>query len=436
MYIDAELLYLRNDIYLLKGNNDEDIVYAPLQGLSFYCTPRDAEELRRFIEDGRMVNDRELKNYLYDILNSEKEKPHDILELHRLDKAMFILTQRCNLACSYCFSQESRSSDTLDIYTIQAVIDYVISYNTNHQKVFTFIGGGEPFVEWNLLKSAIVEIVTRCNSKKINHQIRIVTNSTLVTEEKASWLADKNVVISVSFDILQDVQDRQRPFPNREKSSFTSVIKSLDLLRKYKIPFTFRATITPINVNRMLEMAHFIIDNYPEIKTIHFEPVTDDSIDNIVFFRTFTESFINTIKEMERSGVFLTNSYVSAFEHVKKHTCQGEFCVVPDGSIIACHRHSSIYDRHFDKFKFGYVQDSKVIIDDNKVKAVVQLREERYIECETCFAKWHCAGGCSSKRLVYSVENNRIHCEFIRNFIRSYIEYQLNKKIYETNQSS
>lgn len=420
---------LRSNLFVIKRNKKEYIVYAPLQGISFICDNQDADEIRKFILRGTDFTSHDLYQYIQEIGNSSKIIPSRNPSLKKPDKLMFILSQICNLSCTYCFSQESRSKELLNIDKIKNAINYFFSYNKKKRKDFTFIGGGEPFITWELLKRTILYIEEKTRLHKTTNQIRIITNATLLTEEKVAWLAEKNVVVSVSYDILPDIQNKQRPFSIPGKSSFDAVNVGINMLRKYKVPFTFRTTITPTNVYRMLEMARYVIKNYPEIKKIHFEPVTDNAIDNKSFFRDFVKNYFKALTVCQKNGVFLTNSYIASFDFIRNHMCQGEFCLVPDGGILACHRHSSNNDLHYDSFKLGFVTDDKLVIDQVSLKNVEKIRKLRTKKCNRCFAKWHCAGGCTSKHLVYSENNNIIHCNFIRSFLLSYIEYQLKNQL-------
>ena len=415
---------LRDNLFILPSTGRNKIVYAPLQGYSFFCTPKDVHEIAAYIKNGTPISDNHLNKYLKTIEEEEIEYPNEAPSIIRPNRLLIILSQQCNLACSYCYAHESRSKQRLDLNIIFTGVDYLLSYDENDLKVFTFIGGGEPFVTWNLLEESIYYIEKKANERNIKYQIRIVTNGTLITEEKAQWLSNKNVVISLSFDILPDIQDKQRSMPHGI-SSHAKVAQGIDVLRKNKIPFIFRSTITHLNVGRMLEMAKTIYASYPEIRRLHFEPVTDDSIDNQLFFKNYIVSFFKTIHFCEANNLFLTNSYINSFEHIKNNMCQAEMCLTPDGSIVACHRHSSDDDPIFEKLKYGFIKDGKMVMEQSSISNVISIRNERFDDCSSCFAKWHCAGACTSKKLVYSEKNRYLHCEFTRDILNKYIEHQL-----------
>ncbi len=419
-------LSLRKNLYIVPTQDgDKYIVYAPLQGFSFFCNSTYADELNEFISNGQIPQNESLASYISTILKESIEEPYVSPEINNLDKLLIILSQKCNLNCSYCFAQNSRSNEVTSVDKVKVCIDYILERNNGNQKTFTFIGGGEPLITWELLKESITYIENRAKECNVKYQIRIVTNATLLDEKRVQWLNRSNIVVSVSTDVLPDIQNSQRPFYNKEKSSFDYVDNALRLLHKYKIPHTLRATITELNVGMMGEMVMFSINNYPHIKRLHFEPVTDNLIDNGRFFNSFIDNFMKAYDICIKNGIYLTNSYITSFEHIKTHLCQGEMCLVPDGSIVACHRHSSNNDPLFKTFKYAAVKNNQVITNRVDIEKVLKMRMSRLPDCEQCLAKWHCAGGCTSKRQVYNKMNQTLHCEFTRNLIIRYIEYKL-----------
>jgi sulfatase maturation enzyme AslB (radical SAM superfamily) len=309
-----DTLTLRDNLFIVpNATNDKYIAYAPLQGFSFFCGENDVKELKEYLTTGQLPQNDVLASYISKLLKEPTETPFAGPEINCFDKLLIILSQRCNLNCSYCFAQNSRSNSIISIDHVKTSIEYILERNNGSQKTFTFIGGGEPLVTWDLLKESIQYIESRAKDLNVQYQIRIVTNATLLDENRIKWLNRGNIVISVSSDILPEIQNSQRPFHNAEKESFNYVDNALKLLHKYKMPHTLRATITELNVDRMDEMAVFSINNYPSIKRLHFEPVTDNSIDNNTFFKKFIDSYISTYSKCEQRGVYLTNSYISSY---------------------------------------------------------------------------------------------------------------------------
>lgn len=415
-----------NDIYLIEIEG-RYMLYAPLKGVATLCDKRviDSIDLNHSLEEN--LRSHPFFRCKIKGLNAfTNVSVADNPEIDFKNRLVIIPSHKCNLSCSYCYAQESRSVKELDLAFIKKSIDYIFGQDTGKTKVFTFIGGGEPFMTWSSLAGSIDYIIRQSKKLNVEYQIRIVTNATLLNYDIVKWLSErKNIIINVSSDILPDIQNSQRRL-SEKINSFDLLNDAINLLRHFHIPYTLRSTITFNNVCRMSEMVEFASSHYSDIKRLHFEPVTDNRIDNGIFFNQYLLYFFDAWTLSKSKGILLTNSYISSINHIKRHFCQGEICIVPDNKIVACHRHSSSVDVLFDSFEYGNVNQDGIHINSSKLKIVQDNRNNQNKFCETCFVKWHCAGGCASKRLSYNTGNNLIHCDFIRNIIAKYILLKLN----------
>lgn len=211
-----------------------------------------------------------------------------------------ILSQFCNLACTYCYAQESRSKEILNKDKLKQTIDYILS-QPNNNKRFSFIGGGEPTLTWELLEWAINYIDI---SKKDGQKVRcsITTNGTLLSDEKIKFLKEHKVHIGISFEILPEIQNVQRKYANPNLKSFDAVNATIQKLTINNISYSFRSTITKRNVGLMKEMVIFAAENYKNIKRLHFEQVTDMQDNDLKFYNDFISNFFAARKIGKKGG--------------------------------------------------------------------------------------------------------------------------------------
>jgi uncharacterized protein len=87
--------------------------------------------------------------------------------------------------------------------------------------------GGEPLIEFNLLKAAVNFADKMCGGKKV--RFSITTNATLIDEKKACFLRDAGFAVLVSIDGPKDMHDRHRVYSNGE-GSYDSALKGLKTL--------------------------------------------------------------------------------------------------------------------------------------------------------------------------------------------------------------
>jgi len=421
------MILLKNDIFVLPtSNEDKYIIYSPLRGISFWANKKAAAIVQNYIEKGIEIPTEHttLHKYIEDMKVMSVKEPTRKTAKKTTNDAVFVLSQKCNLACSYCYALSTRSQNTLCKEKIKTVVDFVLSNPSDGKKSFSFIGGGEPTVDWDLFVWAIEYIKSKSQNQKLS--LGITTNATLLDEKRVLWLKDKDIGVGISFDILPEIQNKQRPFPDKSKNSFDVVDKNIRLLIENERTKRIRSTITSDSVTLMPKMVQFVIDNYPQIKKLHFEPVTDPREDLKDYYGKFVEYFFPARNIGAANGVNVYNSMTNCANRVQTRFCAGEFCVTPRGEIVTCHRVSSDDDENFKNFCYGEIGDT-IEINDNAAEYVDSVADAKMPRCKSCFAKWHCAGMCTNTRLLLSDEQLVLACDFTKTMIIKTLEEKLNK---------
>lgn len=416
------MLSLRKDIFILNRKPDGCLVYSPLRGKAFYMETNMEEILLRYIK-GEDLSEQEWNSALgHYLVQLEKENVYvPKQKVFNPRGITFILSERCNLDCSYCFAKEYRDSVVLSKQKIETLVKHYINSVKRSEYVFTFIGGGEPTLTWSKLQYAI-DTICKCVPKNVKLCIAIVTNATLLTEERLAYLLQiKNKIhISVSFDVLPDIQNSNRKYAKTGKNTFDVVHYTLGKLRELEIPFSIRSTITADNVHRQKEMVDFIDQHYCP-KYIHFEPVT--SIENTEeFYTTYVTEFIEAFKRAQKHHIKLRNSITHRWRRINTSFCNGELCVTPNGDIIFCHRLASKNKNTYLDFVYGNVTNEEMNIDIEKRISIVG--RQKHEKCKECFAQWICAGGClAEKQMPETIQ--RLHCDYVRRMIIALIELEM-----------
>lgn len=406
--------YKGSDIFIERiDDNNGFLVYSPLRGGCFVVGEEAKQELEHYLETGEMPKNTQLSSHL---TNWEYKLPIDV-QRYNLDtnnKCVILLTQQCNLHCSYCYAKKSRSNETASKENIKLMIDYVLGNRPKSQKIFSFIGGGEPTLNWDLLAWSIEYI--RGTQKHENVIISITTNGTLLTEERIVWLKENKVDIGLSFDILPEIQNNLRSFKNGE-GSFNRINHTIGLLHKHDLFFRIRATVSHDAVELMPMMVEFVRDNYPFISHVQLEPVQDKEQNVRSYYDKFIEHFMTAYQIGKQSGIDVYNMITLSIETTKAQFCRGEFCMTPDGNIVACQRFSSERDALFHKFRYGKIENGKVQIEKDSLTEVETLFSKKLSKCETCFAKYNCAGICTAIRSDLDIEQIEEHCEFTKKLL-------------------
>lgn len=424
------MVELESDIFVIPTSGDKFIVYSPLRGAAFYANSEAANAIRGYIRNGTFpekIKGTALEKHIHHLAQVEVEEPQKQDLFTDSSGAIFILSQICNLGCSYCYAQNSHSKETLPYEKVQSVIDLVCAKNTPKSKSFSFIGGGEPLATWKFFKWSVEYIKKAIEKNSLSSRIGLTTNGTLLNQERVLFLKENEVVVSVSSEILPEIQNEQRPFQSEGINSFDRVHNGINLLITNGLIPRIRSTITKRNVSLMPRMVEFAIKNYPEIKALHFEPVTNMNENNDEFFRAYIPSFNEAKRIAKEREIGLRNSITHSFSRLRTRFCRGEFCITPSSDIVSCHRISSDRELSFELFKYGKVADN-IQIDTGAVNRVLEVSEVKHLDCTSCFAKWHCAGGCPMYRVTSTEKEFLSYCTFVRDTIRSVLDEKLQRQ--------
>ena len=102
------------------------------------------------------------------------------------------LTEKCNLHCSYCFYKYKDNSTTIHIKDFYAIMN-ILPMEKDSEFV---ISGGEPLLEFNLVKK-IIKRVRKCYP--LNY-ILLQTNGILLNKDIIQTLRKYNVNIEIGLD--------------------------------------------------------------------------------------------------------------------------------------------------------------------------------------------------------------------------------------------
>jgi len=122
-----------------------------------------------------------------------------------------VVTLRCNHKCVYCHaSAQTMEKEGYDMSekTAKEVIEKIFQ-TTSHFVAIEF-QGGEPLVNWPIVKYIIEESYERNKKAKKDLEIRLVSNFSLMDEKKFKYLLDKKVGLCLSLDGPEKIHNRNR----------------------------------------------------------------------------------------------------------------------------------------------------------------------------------------------------------------------------------
>lgn len=122
---------------------------------------------------------------------------------------MIILTENCNLACTYCY-EHHKTKNVMSFETAKYILDKELSKKDGYEEIIVDLFGGEPFLEFELIKKIHSYIFSKDWGKKI--MCCATTNGTLVHGEVKEWLKEHRdtMWVGLSLDGTKEMHDINR----------------------------------------------------------------------------------------------------------------------------------------------------------------------------------------------------------------------------------
>lgn len=413
------LISLIKDTLVVK-DNDSYIIYSSFKGL--------ITRIGVFPES---------KSTIYQALNKagffsgipETTRRANIQNWSGFQSLTFLLTRQCNLCCYYCSAYAKPAGESMPLELALDSLEWFVRQLTSETIRISFHGGGEPTLAEGVIKSVVGRAKEICGNKKLNFQI--VTNGT-ADSSFMDWMMDEKFGISVSMDGPPDVQNRNRPLATGEGSSgiVEANIRRL-LARNYKL--TVRLTFSPVD-----DIA-WIIRYFGElgVRSLHLEPLFPygREYEKVVFGKgrpneiyspdgnEFLASFLAAMDVANKYGIKIKNGHLSHFAKGIGYFCgaaSGRTMVVThDGFLSGCLEIVDAKDKDFKDFCLGqYVPEERNFkIHKDRLTLMLNRHADSLLRCKSCYARYHCAGGCAVKAVRESgkfFERDLPYCQFTK----------------------
>jgi len=264
------------------------------------------------------------------------------------------LSNRCNLACPWCYSacnaqakfDQAQTRKNLSWFLAQAPQRRTLKNGRETPAPRVSFFGGEPLHEWD----ALVETVEWLREQVPDIRIGIVSNMSLLSSEKLEWLAAHKVAISASVDGCPEVVSA-RVDKHTGKSREADIYRGAKvLLAKYPHK-TCRATVSPATVDRLTESVIYLHEEvgFQTVNCVLAGGCANDWMPVIPVLAEQITKLTDWWIEKMRAGVFvdlfhLRNHITSLWKpgnlvgrNLCKAGCQTIACTV-EGDLYPCHR--------------------------------------------------------------------------------------------------
>lgn len=391
------------------------IAYAPLQGVYTLLNEQEASALQSVLNT---AEDPSASEFLSEVRNRRElpllPAPPTTDDIWEVD---FLLNNICNFHCSYCYSAAGRSNKRMPQQAWKKSIDFIFDKD-KESKIplkINFSGGGEPLISFQEIKNVIHYIEEKYGSCKRPYKLGIVSNGSLLTDEIIHYVHDKQIKLVISFEILPELQ-------NRERGSYDKVKSNLLRMHDLGCPFGIRTPLTEDALPYLPQMLEEMHRTYPFLDSLVVEPVhspewygTPDKLQ--AYFDLFYTTFTNALPIAKKLGINLCSNAFSLLKYRRKSKCLCKMVITAEGTISHCARVASATEPLYHDFVYGTCNtpdNAPVSFNQEMFQKINKRNIFDQPECRECYARWNCGGDCSLFRQTYPAECFEISCRFTR----------------------
>lgn len=181
----------------------------------------------------------------------------------------FVLTERCNHVCQYCHSSVvgmERTDTDMTIDVAERAVDFALS--TTSPWLSIEFQGGEPMANWDVLRHVVQYGRERSRSLGKTLTFSLVTNFSLMTEERLDFLVQNRVQICTSLDGPEDLHNQIRLYQQGNSHELTTKWISRVNARYVEMgldPTLYRVEALPTITRAALSRPHDIIDEFVRV---------------------------------------------------------------------------------------------------------------------------------------------------------------------------
>ncbi|MEA4888252.1 MAG: thioether cross-link-forming SCIFF peptide maturase [Clostridiaceae bacterium] len=326
----------------------------------------------------------------------------------RIKSMCLHLCHDCNMRCRYCFAGTgdfgTGKRSMLDYETGCQAVEFLLAASGGRHNLDIDFFGGEPLMNWPVVEALTAYCERRAGETGKNIRLTITTNALLLDEAKTAFINQhfKNCVLSI--DGRQDVHDFMRP----DAGGHGTYKRVADHIRSFvaargEREYYLRGTFTHHNLDFSADVLHLAsLGSQVSVEPVVAPPGCGYEIrpeDLPAIEREYEKLAQAMLAADSRDEPFNFFHFMidleqgpCAYKRLKGCGVGLEYCAVtPDGEIYPCHQFVGL-----PQFLMGHVQDQPVRLDAAVQEQFRHLLVPDKPECQTCWARYFCSGGCAA----------------------------------------
>ena len=344
----------------------------------------------------------------------------------------------CNLNCEYCFASQGKYHGERALMSFEVgkrALDFLIENSGTRRNLEVDFFGGEPLMNWDVVKELVSYARVQEKIHNKNFRFTLTTNGMLIDDDVIEFSNREMSNVVLSLDGRKDVHDRLRVDYMGRGSYDTIVPKFQEFVkRRGDKNYYMRGTFTHKNVDFTNDIFHMADLGFTELS---MEPVVcspeDASAltqeDLPILYDQYELLAKEMIKRKKEGRPFTFYHYMLDLKNgpciYKRISGCGSgteyMAVTPTGDLYPCHQF--VGDT---KYLLGNIYDG---VTNKEVQNEFKLcNAYARPECNDCWAKLYCSGGCAANSYHASGKITGIYeygCELFKKRIECAVMIQV-----------
>jgi uncharacterized protein len=373
------------------------------------------------------------------------------LFVKNLHSLRLLVTNKCNMACSYCYEKEEHTTTTpqhMPETTIcKSIKDFfsIVARNVSRPASIAIrLFGGEPLIRPDLCLLAIRQAKKEASKYQISENeliFNLTTNGLLDFEEIIEECLPYSISIGISLDGPNEDMNRFRKLKSGRPAmaivdynldNYIKYLEKLDVKTREKITTFICSTITTANYSSLQNLYEYAIQKSTNILSSNLKQNIGISLqfaNKISSSKDFLPSslYYEVAKNVakfytmcSKNGIPLggvtffpfLNMLKSLYKLRKPSYCAftsgSEISIAPTGDVIPCGSNFC---------SFGNIMDSsleKILLESRLYESL--LTRDLPNDCKKCKIQIFCNGGCIANSFLYSKSINEKdpQCDLIK----------------------
>lgn len=329
-----------------------------------------------------------------------------------IETLYLLLTDSCNLQCSYCFilngMPEGYRHNSMTWETAREAIDMFFANIRKNPPIYKkslktiHFYGGEPLVNFRLIQQVVdyVESTYAAEMETRGEEFiySLVTNGTLIDEAKAVYFAaHPRINITISVDGQKETHDQKRVFQNGS-GSFDDVLKGIRLLKSAGCQkLSLSCTIDDHNMDHLEDL--LVFNDEFGLLSINLNPMLDTEQRRVTpeYMDMVSDRMIQYFQQARAVGIYedrIMRKVKPFLSHrIHAYDCQAtghQLVCSPEGNLGVCHEGIGMKNYFFAPASSDFDFHGNPVVQEWGARTPLNMPQ-----CYDCPALGICGGGCA-----------------------------------------